>query len=549
MYENPTFSPENAVGDKLADFKRGELIDFAIKVCDALCESADGFRGGVRPNNIMLTPDKAVLGPAGVMGSTGWTRDELEYLAPELFWNGKGSVRSDIYSVGLMLYAGCNGGRLPFVPVNADELPDSRPNALKTRMNGKSIVAPWGAGKKLKAIIEKATAFREMERYFDAAELAEALRDYLEAVPVDASRTAAEVFGKPVDELSVIERIMVDIIHSSLIDDDVEEPQPEEESVPETQNEEAVSEESVSEEKTVEPSPQPELEPEPEPEPEVPTEEPAPIEPEPEKPAQPPHDEYEPIEPVVFERKKPQQNEAVRKKTEEKKAAHKPATAYPSPNAKKKKPQQKKKKKKKKSGGSGKAVVIVLLVLALLGLALYVFWDKLPFAAEPVPSESPTPTVSVAPSATPSDEPSPSPEPSTPVKQGYEIIVGDMSWDEAELACVEKGGHLVTINTQEEYDMICAMLRDYNVKYVWIGCYRDPAGLMTWTSGQDVDLYFWQQGEPSMTDSYDGAEENYVMMVRQPDDTWLYNDSRMNPLEKYSKYYTGKIAYICEYGD
>ena len=154
------------------------------------------------------------------------------------------------------------------------------------------------------------------------------------------------------------------------------------------------------------------------------------------------------------------------------------------------------------------------------------------------------------PSTQPSESVTPTVQPSSePVAHSYEVIVGDLSWDEAELACIEKGGHLVTINSQDEYDTVCAMLRDYNVKYVWIGCYRDPAGLMTLTSGPGGDVEFWRRGEPSMTDSYDGAEENYIMMVRQPDDSWLYNDSRMNPLEKYRKYYTGKMAYICEYGD
>lgn len=568
MNENPTFSPEAAIGDKLADLKRGELIDFAIKVCKALSAESDGnFRGGIRPDNIMLCDDLAVLGPAAAKEGTEWTKAELEYLAPELFWNGKGSARSDIYSIGLMLYFGVNGGRLPFVPADADDVPDSKANALKTRMNGEKIDAPWGVGKKFKAIIEKATAFKEMERYFDASELETALRKYLEAVPVDVSGTAKEVFGKSVDELSVIERIMVDIIHTSLIEDDVEEPTPIEE--PEVVEEPLPVEEPAPIEESTpaeEPAPIEESAPVEEP---IPAEESAPIE----EPENVENDEtvYEPSpaalsalaairemgesekaaetplpEPEMPEAKKTEPKKPAKKKKPTQDAAKKPAAK----NAKgKKKPKHKKKKSKKKSG-SGKSVAIVLLIVAIAALGLYLFWDKLPFTEQPEPTESIAPTPTVMPSAEPSDEPTPSVEPSTePVKQGYEIIIGDLSWDEAELACVEKGGHLVTINSQEEYDTICAMLRDYNVKYVWIGCYRDPAGLMTWTSGQDVDLYFWQQGEPSLKDSYDGAEENYVMMVRQSDDTWLYNDSRMDPLEKYSKYYTGKIAYICEYGD
>lgn len=561
MSENPTFSPERALGDGLSALKRGELIELAIKLCEAIGPGdAGAFRGGIRPTNVCFEDGEVILGPAAAMGSTGWTKDELEYLAPELFWNGKGSPRSDVYAVGLMLYAGCNGGRLPFVPADPDPSPDDRANALKTRMNGQKIEAPWGAGKKLKAIIEKATAFKEMERYFDAPELGAALSEYLEAVPVDAGRTASEVFGKAVDELSPVERIMVDIIHSSLIDDDIEKPAPVEEEV--VLIEEAAPAEEAAPVEEVPPVEEP-----------APTEEPAPVEepapteeaattyePTPTEEASPEKTPAPKKEPIIIEvpvYEKPVQQDKKQPKPQAKKPARsdasKPAVQYtmPKQDAAKKKPVQKKKAKKKQQVGGAKSVLIVLAVLVLIGGGLYLFRDKLPFiSGSPAASVTPTPDASVQPSTQPSESVTPTVQPSSePVAHSYEIIVGDLSWDEAELACIEKGGHLVTINSQDEYDTVCAMLRDYNVKYVWIGCYRDPAGLMTWTSGQDVDLYFWQSGEPSMTDSYDGAEENYIMMVRQPDDSWLYNDSRMNPLEKYRKYYTGKIAYICEYGD
>ena len=35
MSENPTFSPERALGDGLSALKRGELIELAIKLCEA----------------------------------------------------------------------------------------------------------------------------------------------------------------------------------------------------------------------------------------------------------------------------------------------------------------------------------------------------------------------------------------------------------------------------------------------------------------------------------------------------------------------------------
>ena len=58
-------------------------------------------------------------------------------------------------------------------------------------------------------------------------------------------------------------------------------------------------------------------------------------------------------------------------------------------------------------------------------------------------------------------------------------------------------------------------------RYVWIGAYRGDDGQMKWIDGQSSDFYAWAQGEPSGTDSYDGATENYIMLVKQADGTWL----------------------------
>ncbi|MCF0137030.1 MAG: C-type lectin domain-containing protein, partial [Oscillospiraceae bacterium] len=93
---------------------------------------------------------------------------------------------------------------------------------------------------------------------------------------------------------------------------------------------------------------------------------------------------------------------------------------------------------------------------------------------------------------------------------------------------------------------LCEVLADYNIRYAWIGCYRDNSGNMVWTNGQSTEYFNWAQGEPTYTDAYDGTAENYLMLAYQPDGSWMYNDSRINPVEDYPKYYSGRIAYICE---
>ena len=72
MSENPTFSPERALGDGLSALKRGELIELAIKLCEAIGPGdAGAFRGGIRPTNVCFEDGEVILGPAAAMGSTG----------------------------------------------------------------------------------------------------------------------------------------------------------------------------------------------------------------------------------------------------------------------------------------------------------------------------------------------------------------------------------------------------------------------------------------------------------------------------------------------
>ena len=53
MSKNPTFSPERELGDGLSALKRGELIELAIKLCEAIGPGdAGAFRGGIRPTNV-----------------------------------------------------------------------------------------------------------------------------------------------------------------------------------------------------------------------------------------------------------------------------------------------------------------------------------------------------------------------------------------------------------------------------------------------------------------------------------------------------------------
>lgn len=164
-------------------------LDGIRLVCE-LCEAVqaqvgrDGFHGGVRPDNISVQDGNVKLGNPLEHGVGEFTPQELEYMAPELFWDGSRSCAADVYSIGLVLYSFYNHGLMPFWPVDTDATPNIRASALQRRMNREEITPPASAGSELSAIILRALAFAPEERWNDSEELLNALSDCHEEQPM-----------------------------------------------------------------------------------------------------------------------------------------------------------------------------------------------------------------------------------------------------------------------------------------------------------------------------------------------------------------------------
>jgi hypothetical protein len=124
-------------------------LELGIELCTALLRSVgrDGFHGGVRPDNITMTGPKPVLGPPLTHETRQFTRQELEFMAPELFWSGRRSPAADVYSVGLTPYAFYNGGSLPFWPAGREPDTGERVEALQKRMRGEDVFPPAEAAR------------------------------------------------------------------------------------------------------------------------------------------------------------------------------------------------------------------------------------------------------------------------------------------------------------------------------------------------------------------------------------------------------------------
>lgn len=565
--EKHAFDPACCLGERLQTLSRAELTALAETICRILTERG-AYHGGIRPDNISRAGDGTVgLGAPARTDTKDWTTEELEFMAPEVFWSGSLDASADVYSLGLLLYAGVMGGRLPFYPDDRAPQPEDMAAALRRRMNGEALPLARKAGRDLAQIIARATQCRPADRYATPAELCAALEQY-DAEQRRNVPTAQEMFNKPEQELSEVERMML-----SILAEEAAAPVPEAEPEEKTEPEAEVEAEAEAEAK-IEAAAEPEAEAEPEADAGTPAAEPeselkfelkeapaAKPEEKPEeapdaKPEAEPEEKPEETPDAKPEASKPAPQPLPNKFRPEKPAARPEVKPAPKPERKPEKPPVKKpepyrpapaKPKKKapdaqrqshKAGVLLTVLIICAAVLAVLLLrSLGVFGT--PSAAETTPTPAPTAPVETAvPTETPTPTPTPKPEPT------YEVVKADVSWADAEAAAEAKGGHLVVIDSAEKWTRVAQLADESGLTYVWIGLYRADSGELAWVKDNIDPVYNWAAGEPSVRDT-NGAAENYVLIARRSDG-WYYNDCIGDPAAKYPQFYGGKTGYIIE---
>ena len=118
----------------------------------------------------------------------------------------------------------------------------------------------------------------------------------------------------------------------------------------------------------------------------------------------------------------------------------------------------------------------------------------------------------------------------------YQIIENSniSSFEEAEEYCQTIGGHLATIQSQEENDYIYSMMISEGYKSAYFGFTdRDIEGTWVWVNDEPVNYTNWAPSEPNSENS----EENYAMFYYKfTDGTW--NDGRWG---------SDTTAFICEW--
>ena len=133
---------------KTKTFAEDEVVDFGIQMSEMLetLEAKNIFHGNISPKNIFVTAD----GRYKIGGFTDFEGKiaDTSFVAPEVYKQENVDYTTDIYSVGIIMYAMCNGGKIPFESDSCD-----RKNACEERFSGKAVTAPSEGDEKLKSVI------------------------------------------------------------------------------------------------------------------------------------------------------------------------------------------------------------------------------------------------------------------------------------------------------------------------------------------------------------------------------------------------------------
>lgn len=135
----------------------------------------------------------------------------------------------------------------------------------------------------------------------------------------------------------------------------------------------------------------------------------------------------------------------------------------------------------------------------------------------------------------------------------YNLYNESMTWKEAKNYCESIGGHLVTINSEQENNMICSMLSDNSMNCYWIGLSRNSVGDdWEWINGEPVTYTNWADNEPNNDRN---KNEIYVHLFGQKRTGGIgvkavgqWNDVTDNAASYASSFYDiNNFGFICEW--
>ena len=174
-----------------------DVVQLGHDLCKALelCEHNSIIHRDIKPENIFVSSSGDFkLGDFGISRTVEETRIGLSqkgtytYMAPEVYKGEPYGPRSDIYSLGLVMYKYLNGGRNAFMPgPNESIVYEDSDRAFFKRMSGAEMPPPAMGSRQLQQIVLKACSYLPKDRYGNAEEM---MADIDELIAGDEGRLA-----------------------------------------------------------------------------------------------------------------------------------------------------------------------------------------------------------------------------------------------------------------------------------------------------------------------------------------------------------------------
>ena len=157
-----------------------DVIKLGVDICTALDMFGKNniVHRSVTPSNIFVSNlggyklGEFEIDPQRGKSNLGFSK----YRAPEVYLGKAQDSRSDIYSLGIVMYSLLNCMRVPFLPLPPQQISaNDMQQAINKRNNGEIIPPPCSGSSELAAVVLRACAFEPRDRYQSAAEMKKAL--------------------------------------------------------------------------------------------------------------------------------------------------------------------------------------------------------------------------------------------------------------------------------------------------------------------------------------------------------------------------------------
>ena len=194
-----------------------EVVDIMLQITDGMAHAHDAYiiHRDIKPQNIIILENGIIkitdFGIAMALNSTQLTQTNsvmgsVHYLPPEQA-SGKGStIRSDIYSMGILMYELLTGD----VPYRGDNAVEIALKHLKEPLPSIRKYLP-SIPQSIENVILKSTAKNPKNRYKDAREMYEDIKTSLSPERIDEPRWVYKYSEKELEETKVLDDVVKEV--------------------------------------------------------------------------------------------------------------------------------------------------------------------------------------------------------------------------------------------------------------------------------------------------------------------------------------------------